>query len=263
MDRPIPGADGPIMARIYTPSGTGPFPVIVYFHGGGWVIADRVVYDGGARGLAKHADAVVVSADYRLAPENPFPAAWDDALAVYRWVATNAASIKGDPKRLALAGESAGGNLAVSTAVAARDAGLTAPLHIVSVYPVGQTGNLMTESYVDSANAKPLNKSMIQWFVKHVFAKEDDKKSPRADLVNANLKGLPPVTIINAQIDPLRSDGQLLESALEKAGVKTERRVFDGSTHEFFGIAAVVKDAQEAQAYAGKRLQQAFSNGNK
>lgn len=260
-DRQIPGAAGSLPARIYTPSGAGPFPVIVYFHGGGWVIADRIVYDGGARGLSKQANAIVISPDYRLAPEAKFPAAWDDALEVYRWTAANAASIKGDPKRLALAGESAGGNLAISTAVAARDAGLTAPLHIVAVYPVGQTGNLSTESYVDSGSAKPLNKTMIQWFVKHVFAKEDDAKSPRVDLVNANLKGLPPVTIINAQIDPLRTDGQTLEGALKKAGVKTERRVFDGTAHEFFGAAAVVKDAKEAQAYAGKRLKQAFANG--
>ncbi len=259
-DRQIPGAVGPLPARIYTPSGPGPFPVIVYFHGGGWVIADRTVYDGGARGLSKQANAIVVSPDYRLAPEAKFPAAWDDALAVYRWVAANATTIKGDPKRLALAGESAGGNLAVSTAVSARDAGVTAPLHIVAVYPVAQTANLSTESYVDSAAAKPLNKAMIQWFVDKVFAKQDDAKSPRVDLVNANLKGLPPVTIINAQIDPLRSDGELLEDALKKAGVKTERRNFDGTAHDFFGAAAVVKDAQEAQAYAGKRLKQAFGN---
>ncbi len=106
----------------------------------------------------------------------PFSHFESDALAIYRWVANNAASIKGDPKRLALAGESAGGNLAVSTAVAARDAGLTTPLHIVSVYPVAQTGNLSTESYVDSATAKPLNKAMIAWFVDKVFAKLEDAK---------------------------------------------------------------------------------------
>ena len=260
-DRQVPGAAGPLTTRIYTPAGAGPFPVIVYFHGGGWVIADRVVYDGGARGLAKQANAIVVSPDYRLAPENKFPAAWDDALAVYRWVASNAASINGDPKRLALAGESAGGNLAVSTAVAARDGGLTAPLHIVSVYPVAQTGNMATESYVDSATAKPLNKAMIGWFVDKVFAKPDDAKSPRVDIVNANLKGLPPVTIINAQIDPLRSDGQMLESALKKAGVRVERKNYQGAAHEIFGAAAVVKDAKDAQAFAGQRLKQAFANG--
>ena len=258
-DREIPGAVGPLTARIYTPAGPGPFPVIVYFHGGGWVIADRIVYDGGARGLAKQANAVVVSADYRLAPEAKFPAAWDDALAVYRWVTVNAASIKGDPKKLALAGESAGGNLAVSTAIAARDAGLSTPRHIVAVYPVAQTGNLSTASYVDSATAKPLNKAMMEWFVDKVFASTDDAKSPRVDIVNADLKGLPPVTIINAQIDPLRTDGELLAAALKKAGVNTERRVYDGVTHEFFGAAAVVKDAQAAQTYVGARLKQAFA----
>ena len=260
VDREIPGAAGPLPARIYTPSGSGPFPVVVYFHGGGWVIADKEVYDGGARGLAKAAGAIVVSVDYRRAPEAKFPAAWDDALAAYRWVAGNAASLNGT-QQLALAGESAGGNLAISTAVAARDANAPMPKAILAVYPVGQTGNLDTPSYVDSATAKPLNKAMIGWFVDKVFAKLDDAKNPRVDIVNADLKNLPPVTIINAQIDPLRSDGDLLESALKKAGVKVEQRNFEGSAHEFFGAAAVVKDAQEAQAYAGKRLKQAFGNG--
>ena len=119
VDREIPGAAGNLPARVYTPDGAGPFPVVVYFHGGGWVIGDKQVYDGGARAISKHAQAVVVSVDYRLAPEAKFPAAWDDALAAYKWVAGNAASINGDPKRLALAGESAGGNLAIATAVAA------------------------------------------------------------------------------------------------------------------------------------------------
>src|SRR6185437_15336029 len=112
-NRTIPGPGGDIPIRIYTPEGTGPFPVIVYFHGGGWVIADKAVYDGGARGLAKQANAVVVSVDYRLAPENKFPAAWDDALAAYKWALKEAFSLDGDPQRIALAGESAGGNLAV------------------------------------------------------------------------------------------------------------------------------------------------------
>jgi acetyl esterase len=138
VDRAIRGAAGDIPARIYTPEGAGPFPVIVYYHGGGWVIADKNVYDGGARGLAKAANAVVVSVDYRLAPEAKFPAQHDDALAAYRWALANAASIKGDPKRVALAGESAGGNLAVATAVAARDAKLQAPAAVISVYPIAQ-----------------------------------------------------------------------------------------------------------------------------
>ena len=124
----VPGAAGTTMpATVFTPAGTGPFPVVLYFHGGGWVFADRKLYDGGAQGLAKSANTVVVSVDYRLAPKNKFPAAHDDALAAYKWLTTNAQSVNGDPKRLALAGESAGANLAVATAVAAHKAGLTPP----------------------------------------------------------------------------------------------------------------------------------------
>ena len=260
VDRDIQGAMGNIPARIYTPDGAGPFPVVVYFHGGGWVIADKQVYDGGARGLSKQAQAVVVSVDYRLAPEAKFPAAWDDALAAYKWAIANAASIKGDPKRMALAGESAGGNLALSTAIAVRDAGLTAPTHVLAVYPVGQTGDLNTKSYQDSKTAKPLNKPMIEWFVDKLLAKPADKMDSRLDIVNAKLAGLPPVTIINAQIDPLREDGAILEAALKKANVTVQRKVYSGVTHEFFGMAATVKKAADAQMMGGKALRDSFKN---
>ena len=262
-DTSLPGPAGNLPVRIYTPAGNGPFPVIVYFHGGGWVLADKNVYDGGARGIAKEANAVVVSVDYRLAPEAKFPAQHDDALATYKWAAANAASLKGDPKRMALAGESAGGNLAIATAIAARDQNLTPPAHVVAVYPITQATNLATPSYVDSASAKPLNKPMMEWFAKHAFARPDDAKDPRIDLVNANLKGLPPVTLINAQIDPLRSDSDLLEASLEKAGVKVEHKVYAGTTHEFFGMAAVVADAKDAQKLAGKRLKDALAGNGR
>lgn len=260
MDTTIPGPAGALPVRVYTPAGSGPFPVVVYFHGGGWVIANKEVYDGGARGLSKASRAVVVSVDYRLAPEAKFPAAWDDALAAYKYVSMNAATMQGDPKNLALAGESAGGNLALSTAVAALEAGLPAPKAVIAVYPVAQTGNIMTASYVDSATAKPLNKAMISWFVDKLLASLADKIDPRLDVVHAKLAGLPPVTIINAQIDPLRSDGEMLEQALKQAGVTVERKVFAGVTHEFFGTAAVVKEAQEAQTFAGEQLKAAFKN---
>ncbi len=258
VDKTLPGAAGPLPVRIYTPAGKGPFPVVVYFHGGGWVLADKGVYDGGARGLSKGAEAIVISVDYRLAPEAKFPAQHDDALATYKWALANTASFNGDPKRVALAGESAGGNLALATAIAARDQHLTAPLHIVAVYPIAQATNMATPSYVDSANAKPLNKAMMQWFAKQVFAKDSDKSDPRIALINADLKGLPAVTLINAQIDPLRSDGDLLEAALKKANVKVEHTLYEGVTHEFFGMAAVVDDAKDAQALASKRLKEAF-----
>ena len=259
VDRMITGAAGQIPARVYTPDGAGPFPVIVYFHGGGWVIGNKQVYDGGARGLAKQANAVVVSVDYRLSPEAKFPAAWDDSLAAYKWTLANAATIKGDPKKLALAGESAGGNLAVATAIAVRDAGLQAPLHVLAVYPVAQT-SLTTESYTEHAMAKPLNKAMIEWFVDKLTTSPANLKDTRLQLVDAKLQGLPPVTLISAQIDPLQSDGVMLEKALRTAGVAVERKNYDGVTHEFFGMAAVVAKAKDAQEYAGQRLKKAFGN---
>lgn len=261
-DTEIAGPAGQLPVRIYTPVGAGPFPVIVYYHGGGWVIANKDVYDGGARGIAKQSNAIVVSVDYRLAPEAKFPAQHDDALATYKWAAQNAASINGDPKRLSLAGESAGGNLAIATAIAAQGQGLTKPLHIVSVYPIAQASDLSTPSYKDSATAKPLNRPMMEWFAKHTLRNEQDKKDPRIDLVHANLKGLPPVTLISAQIDPLRSDADLLEAALKKSGVKVEHKLYAGTTHEFFGMAAVVPEAKEAQALAGKRMREAFEHSH-
>ncbi len=232
--------------------------MILYFHGGGWVIANKEVYDGGARGLAKEAHAIVVSVDYRQAPEFKFPTAWEDALESYRWLTQHAARIGGDPSRLALAGESAGGNLAVATAVAARNAGLTAPRHVLSVYPVAQT-SLNTESYIENAIAKPLNRAMVKWFVDHLIRTEDDLADPRLSLIDADLHGLPPVTIINARLDPLRSDGAKLEDALQNAQVPVERREYEGVAHEFFGAAAVLEKAREAQAYAGERLRQSLS----
>jgi acetyl esterase/lipase len=253
-DIEIPGPAGQLPVRLYTPQGAGPFPVVVYYHGGGWVIANKEVYDGGARGLAKQANAVVVSVDYRLAPEAKFPAQHDDAVATYKWAAQNAASFNGDPKRMALAGESAGGNLAIATAMAARDQNLTQPRHVIAVYPIAQATDLMTPSYVDSASAKPLNKPMMEWFAKHALRSDADKKDPRIDLVHADLKGLPPVTLINAQVDPLRSDSDLLEAALKKAGVEVDHKVYAGTTHGFFGMAAVVPEAKQAQELAGKRL---------
>ena len=254
-DSVIPGPAGPLPVRTYTPKTAGPFPVIVYFHGGGWVLADKDVYDSGARGLSQAANAIVVSVDYRRAPEAKFPAAWNDALAAYRW-----ATVTYGGQKFAIAGESAGGNLAVATAIAARDAGLPKPVAVLAVYPVAQTGDTNTPSYVDSATAKPLNKAMIGWFVDKLLAQPNDKMDPRLDLVHANLSGLPPTLIINAEIDPLRSDGELLAAALRSSGVSVERTVYKGVTHEFFGTAAIVAKAGAAQAQAGQMLQGAFAN---
>lgn len=250
----IPVRDASINALVYSPSGVTNPPVILYIHGGGWVIADAEVYDGGARGISKEAAAVVVSIDYRQAPEFRFPTAWLDCLDAWSWVTTNADKIGADPSRAAIAGESAGGCMAVATAIAARDAGLPLPKHVLAVYPVAQTGSMHTLSYVENAIAKPLNRAMIEWFLGHLLNSEDDKADTRLDLVNADLRGLPPVTIINAMLDPLRSDGEKLKDALEDAGVPVERELYTGVAHEFFGAAAVLEKAREAQAYAGERL---------
>jgi len=258
-NRKIPGAAGPIAARIYTPKTDekGPLPVIAYWHGGGFVIADLDVYDSSPRALAKEANAIVVSLDYRRAPEAKFPAAQDDAFAGYQWVVKNAGTFGGDPKRIAVAGESAGGNLAANVSIMARDKSAPMPVHQLLVYPVAQTG-MSTESYREWDMAKPLNKAMMVWFVEKFTRTPEDAKDPRLDLVAANLKNLPKTTIVNAEIDPLRSDGQMLADKLKAAGVSVDRKTYEGVTHEFFGMGAVVSDAKDAESYAGGRLKDAF-----
>lgn len=258
-DEDIPGAAGPLCVRIYTPVGSGPFPIVVYFRGGGWVIADLDAYDGGARGIAQEAAAVVVSVDYRRAPEAKFPAAWDDALAAWRFIALHRQRFGGDGAPVALAGESAGGCLAVATAVAARDAELPMPAHVLAIYPVAQTASLTTPSYLENALAQPLGRAMMPWFFDKLLRSEADRDDTRLDLVRADLRGLPEVTIVNARLDPLRSDGAQLEDALREAGVAVERCDYDGVTHEFFGAAAVLGKARDAQSYAGERLRRSFA----
>lgn len=258
VDRNLTLSTGSIPARVYTPaSGTAPFPVIVYYHGGGWVIANKDVYDGGARALSKLVGAVVVSIDYRQGPEHKFPAAHDDAYAAYQWTLANAASIEGDPKKIAVAGESAGGGLAVATAIMARDKKVQMPVSIVSVYPIAGT-DTTTPSYVENANAKPLNRAMMSWFLDNYLNGPADRANPRVNLVAADLAGLPPTTIINAQIDPLRSDGELLAQKLRAAGVTTDQKTYDGVTHEFFGMGAVVDKAMAAEQMAADALKKGF-----
>ena len=255
-----PGAAGPQKARIYQPTNTsGPMPVLVYFRGGGWVIASLDIYEGTPVSLAKQLKAVVVSVDYRMGPEHKFPAAHDDAIASYRWVLANAESWGGDLSRVAVAGESAGGNLAANVSIAARDLGLPLPFHQLLVYPVAST-NTDSPSYHDCAQAKPLNAAMMKWFVKNATNGTTDLKDSRLNLVAANLRGLPPTTIISAEIDPLRSDGDELAERLKAAGVPVEHRLYRGATHEFFGMAAVVDKAREAQEFAVKRLSASFAN---
>jgi acetyl esterase/lipase len=255
----IPGQtpDRPLASTVYTPVGPGPFPAVLYFHDGGWVIGSKKSYDASARALAQGAGAVVFSVDYHLAPENRFPAAWEDALTAYKWLAANAGTWRGDPRRLALAGEGAGGTLALATAIGTADAGLTRPKAVIAIYPYTQAGS-ETESYVDSANAKVLDKTMIAWFRSNTLASGADKADPRLDLIHGKLSLLPPVTIINAQIDPLRSDGAILEEALKQAGIPVSRKEYEGVTHDFFGAAPVLPAAKKAQSFAADQLKDAF-----
>lgn len=255
------GADPMQFARVYKPAAAMPggatMPVIVYYHGGGWVIADVNTYDATPRLLSKQLGAIVVSVEYRHAPEAKFPAQHEDAAAAYRWVLQNAASWGGDVSKIALAGESAGGNLAVATAIYARDNQLAAPVHILSVYPIANSSKTLP-SRKDSANAKPLNTAMLGWFGHYYSTTPADQMDPRINLVKADLHGLPPTTIVNAQIDPLRSDGETLADALRSAGDRVEQRTFPGVTHEFFGMGQAVRGAYDAETYAIARLKTAF-----
>ena len=251
---------GNLRLRWYVPENStkeSNLPVIVFFRGGGWVIADLDTYDATPAALARKANAAVVSVDYPLAPENKFPAAHDEAIEAYKYVLKNAKGWGYNPDKVAIVGESAGGNLAINTAIAARDQNLTKPVAIVSVYPVATTSP-DTPSKREQAAAKPLNTPMLDWFFRYVPGKDADKQDPRLNLVAADLKGLPPTTIINAEIDPLKSDGDLLAEKLKAAGVDTTHQLYTGVTHEFFGMDAVVAKAREAQDFAAAQVKKAF-----
>ena len=255
----IPVQGGQIHMRIYTPkTGKDVYPVIVYYHGGGWVIAGIDTYNASAVGLANQAEAVVVAVAYRQAPEHKFPIAHNDSYAAYEWTVKNAASIKGDPKRIALVGESAGGNLAASVSMMARDKGMQMPVHEVLIYPIAGY-DFNTTSYQESDSVKPLSSGLMKWFFEKYLKSAADGKNPMISLVNANLKDLPPTTIIAAQYDPLRSEGEMLSDNLKKAGVTTTYKLYNGTTHEFFGMAAVVPEAKDAQAMAATELKRAFN----
>jgi acetyl esterase len=254
---PIGGTEIPV--RIYTPkTGKDNSPVIVYYHGGGWVIANLDTYNASAQGIANGADAIVVSVGYRQAPENKFPTAHNDSYAAYQWVLENAGSMKGDAKKVALVGESAGGNLAASVSIMARDKGIALPLYQVLVYPIAGY-DFTTPSYKESDSTKPLSTGLMKWFFGHYLNSPADGKNPMISLINANLKGLPATLVIGAEYDPLRSEGETLSDNLKKAGVTTDYVLYKGVTHEFFGMAAIVPEAKEAQDKAINALKAAFA----
>ncbi len=258
-DLTVDGAAGPLAARLYdaTPGHAGE-PIILYFHGGGWVTGDLNTYDATDRALAVQAHAMVLSVAYRLAPEARFPAAHDDAFAAYRWLLANASLLGADPRRIAVAGESAGGNLAINVSLAARDAHLRMPVHELLIYPVAGT-DTKTPSYIADQDAIPLGRQDVLWYVANTIASPADLADPRLDLIGrADLHGLPPTTVISAEIDPLESDGTFLTYKLQAHGVDVSRREYGGTTHEFFGMGAVVARAAEAEAFAAQELDATF-----
>ncbi len=257
-DITIDGAAGPLPARVYTPALEHPLPVILYFHGGGWVLADLDTYDAAPRALAAKSHAIVVSAHYRQAPEHKFPAAHDDANAAWQWVVENAARLGGDPSRIAVMGESAGANLAINVSIHARDHGLQRPIHQTLVYPVASS-NVMSVAYQENRNARPLNKPMMLWFVEQVTHDKAEMKDPRLDVLGAaDLKDLPATAVVTAGIDPLRSDGENLANRLARNGVHVVSEHYPGATHEFFGMADVVQAARDAQRFVALVQRKAF-----
>jgi len=255
----IPVSGGSIHARSYRPKNTtGALPGIVYYHGGGWVIATINTYNASAQALAEKTNAVVIAVEYRKGPEFKFPTAHNDAYAAYLWVRDNASMLNINQAKIAVAGESAGGGLAAAVCLMARDNNVPMPVHQLLVYPIADN-NTNTESYNKYAEAKPLSKPLMQWFFNNYFNTPANGESPWVSLVDmADLRNLPPATIINAEIDPLQTEGQQLAAKLQVAGVAVTTKVYEGVTHEFFGMATVVPQAVEAQKLATDELKEAF-----
>jgi len=259
----LPGGPlGSIPAHIYTPVGEGPFAMILYFHGGGFVLADSKVYEASIIALAQGAHAVVVAVDYHLAPEHPFPTQPEEAFAAYQWLRQHANALNGDPERIAVAGESAGGNLAAVTSLMARDKEVPMPIHQLLIYPL-VNNDMHNVSYQENAQAKPLNAAMMQWFFQHYCQPLEANSAYALPDKAASLKRLPPTTIITADIDPLYEEGRAFADRLQRDGVSVAHRHFTGVTHEFFGMADVVAKARAAQAFAMTELRKAFDGGRK
>ena len=258
-NRTVPGSAGEIPVRIYTPVGTAAFPVLVYFHGGGWVIGNLDTHDGICRSLANRVGCLVVSVDYRLAPEHTFPAAPEDCYAATRWLAEHAGSLGGDKGRIAVGGDSAGGNLAAVVALMARDRGGPKLAFQLLVYPATDT-DFETRSYRENSEGYFLTRADMVWFWNHYAPRDEDRRNPyAAPLRAASLRGLPPALVITAEFDPLCDDGNAYAARLREDGVPVRLSQQDGLIHGFFQMGAVIDRGRASVDEASRALKDAFA----
>jgi acetyl esterase len=256
-DHHIPSPSGDIPARIYTPVGAGPFPAMVWFHGGGWVVGSLHSTDATCRRLTNGAGCVVVSVDYRLAPEAKFPAAAKDCYTATVWMANNAAAFNTDPHRIAVGGISAGGNLAAVVALMARDRGGPPLVHQTLVVPVTDL-DFENESYRQNGDDYGLTREAMIWFWDQYLSDKADANNPYAAPMKAqDLSGLPPALIITAEFDPLRDEGEAYAQRLSEAGVPTTCTRYSGMIHSFFNMPASIERAKEAIAEASNTVKAA------
>jgi acetyl esterase len=257
-NRTVPGPAGDIPVRVYTPEGSGPFPGLVYFHGGGFVLCSLDTHDGQCRSLAHAAGCVVVSVDYRLAPEHSYPAAPEDCYAVTQWVAKHGAELGIDVTRLAIGGDSAGGNLTAVVALMARDRGGPALRFQLMIYPVTDCA-FDTASYRDNAEGYFLTRNMMRWFWDQYLADPRQAAEAYASPLRArDLSGLPPGLCITAEYDPLRDEGEAYAERLRGAGIEVHTSRYDGMFHGFFGMGGQLDKARTAVAEAAAALRAAL-----
>lgn len=259
-NRKIPGPAGDIPVRIYTPvaAGAGPLPCLVYYHGGGWVIGDLETHEGACRLLANDSGCRVVSVDYRLAPEHVFPAAPEDCFAALKWVAANARQLGVDPNRIAVGGDSAGGNLSAVVCQMARAAGGPSIAFQLLIYPATDMA-LATASKKENATGYFLEERTMHYFYDLYVPRGTDENDPRLSPLRAKtFTGLPPAYVITAQYDVLRDEGRLYAEKLKEAGVKVTHVNYDTLIHGFFTMAGIIPAARPAIADAAKAVKAAL-----
>ncbi|MBW2283923.1 MAG: alpha/beta hydrolase [Deltaproteobacteria bacterium] len=258
-DMNIPGPSGEIPIRVYTPEGKGPFPALVYFHGGGWVICNLNTHDSLCRHIVNRASCAVVSIDYRLAPEHKFPAAADDAYAATQWISENGSRIDVDPDRIAVGGDSAGGNLAAVVSLMAKDRGGPGLALQLLVYPVADLSAMDNATYRKYAQAYILTKDSMVYYGAHYLAREVDALNPYASpLLAEDLSGLPPALVITAELDVLTREGELYADRLREAGVPVKYSCYQGMIHAFFSMTGIVDRTMDAVEEAAAALREAF-----